>query len=103
MEKLIKDGKVAVVYSPGFGAGWSTEHPEHREVLSMDREIAEAVVDRNTDKAAQLATLKCGDVYTYGSGQLKVEWIAKGTVFRINSYDGSESIEIIGPTSHMVA
>ena len=23
-EKYIKDGKVAVAYSPGFGAGWST-------------------------------------------------------------------------------
>jgi len=24
VEKLIRDGKVAVLYSPGYGAGWST-------------------------------------------------------------------------------
>ena len=24
MDKVIRDGKVAVLYSPGFGAGWST-------------------------------------------------------------------------------
>lgn len=24
MEKVIRDGKVAVLYSPGYGAGWST-------------------------------------------------------------------------------
>jgi len=24
MTKYIRDGKVAVLYSPGFGAGWST-------------------------------------------------------------------------------
>lgn len=24
MEKVIRDGKVAVLYSPGYGAGWTT-------------------------------------------------------------------------------
>jgi hypothetical protein len=26
MKKVIKDGKVAVLYSPGFGAGWYSWH-----------------------------------------------------------------------------
>ena len=24
MERVVKDGKVAVCYSPGYGAGWSS-------------------------------------------------------------------------------
>ena len=27
MEKVIRDGKVAVLYSPGYGAGWSYSWP----------------------------------------------------------------------------
>ena len=26
MEKVIRDGQVAVLYSPGYGAGWFTWH-----------------------------------------------------------------------------
>ena len=26
MEKVIRDGKVAVLYSPGYGAGWFSWH-----------------------------------------------------------------------------
>lgn len=29
MDKVIKDGKVAVLYSPGFGAGWFTWNNHH--------------------------------------------------------------------------
>jgi hypothetical protein len=33
MKKLIRDGKVAVLYSPGFGAGWSTWNQELPELV----------------------------------------------------------------------
>lgn len=33
MQKLEVNGKVTVVYSPGFGAGWSTWNTSHREEL----------------------------------------------------------------------
>ncbi len=40
MEKIEKDGKVAVLYSPGFCAGWSTwADCDQKEALCMDARI----------------------------------------------------------------
>lgn len=47
MEKLEKDGKVAILYSPGFGAGWSTWNSEWADQLVFDKEIAEAILNDN--------------------------------------------------------
>jgi acetyl-CoA acetyltransferase len=33
MEKVIRDGKVAILYSPGFGAGWSTWNSYSNEMI----------------------------------------------------------------------
>jgi hypothetical protein len=43
-EKYIKDGKVAVLYSSGFGAGWYTWNDESLTGLVFDRDIVEAVL-----------------------------------------------------------
>jgi hypothetical protein len=32
MDKVIRDGKVAVLYSPGYGAGWYSWH-DNEELL----------------------------------------------------------------------
>ena len=40
MNKVIRDGKVAVVVSPGFGAGWSTwafrGEEDYRDFMMFD-------------------------------------------------------------------
>ena len=33
MNKLIRDGQVAVIYSPEFGGGWSTWNPKPPGIL----------------------------------------------------------------------
>ncbi len=33
MEKVIRDGKVAILYSPGFGAGWYSWNTDHKELI----------------------------------------------------------------------
>ena len=41
MKKLIVDGHVVVVYSPGYGFGWSTWAAErHKEMPCMNGRIA---------------------------------------------------------------
>lgn len=41
LQKVIRDSKVAVLYSPGFGAGWyswNTKHPQllfHPKLVEM--------------------------------------------------------------------
>jgi len=67
--KLEKDGMIAIVYSPGYGAGWSTWDYVDPELLCTDSEIAQAVLDGDTDKAEQIAKSKVKDVYTGGSSQ----------------------------------
>lgn len=33
MEKVIRDGNVAILYSPGFGAGWYTWNTSYPEII----------------------------------------------------------------------
>lgn len=103
MNKIERDGMVAVLVSPGFGAGWSTWNSEHRETLCMDAEIVQAVLDKDIDKAVEIAKQKCDDLYEGGAQDLTVEWVKKGEAFLIDEYDGSESLHVIGDNNYLVA
>jgi hypothetical protein len=92
MNKLSEDGKVAVLYSPGFGAGWYTWNYDYPEIL-FDPAIVKFVEKNQFDELTTYVTLKYPDIYTGGMEDLKVEWIPEGTMFKVNEYDGSESIE----------
>lgn len=93
MEKVIKDGQVAVLISGDFGAGWSTwADEEHRQTMLFDADMVNAVLEGDRQKAADIAKTKCGDTYTGGSRDLEVVWIPQGTAFVVEEYDGSESI-----------
>lgn len=97
MEKLVRDGKVAVLYSPGYGGGWSTEchdDSETRLAMTFDPAIAEAVLNGDFTKAAELAEIRYPDEYA-SVGQLKVAWLAPGTVFEIKQCDGFETIRLL--------
>jgi hypothetical protein len=91
IEKVIRDGKVAILYSPGFGAGWSTWNTEYPAMI-FDPEIVEAVEGGNTEKAAEIAERKYPECYTGGAGDLTISWLPVGTGFYIKEYDGSESV-----------
>jgi hypothetical protein len=93
MEKVIKDGRVAVIYSPDYGAGWYTWNTKHQDML-FDPTVVMFVESGDLDKVEAYATLKWPEAYIGGIRDLKVEWIPEGTAFKINEYDGNESIEI---------
>ena len=103
MNKLEKDGKVAVMISPGFGAGWSTWNTEIRDALLFDPEIAQAVLDGDKVKAEIIAARKFPGGRFGGARYLTVEWLDKGTAFEVEEYDGSESLHIIGSRDYSVA
>lgn len=91
-EKLVRNGEIAVVYSPGYGAGWSTWNDERfAEALCMDSEIAEAVISEDYDLAKKIAEEKHG-ASICGSHKLRIEWVPKGVQFRVSEYDGFESV-----------
>jgi hypothetical protein len=102
MNKLIDNGKVAVLYSPGFGAGWSTWNQELPELV-FEPAIVKFV---ETDQWAEMETyvsLKYPGIYKGGMKDLAVAWLPVGTEFQINEYDGAESIEIKGEVKWMTA
>ena len=103
MKKIEKDGKVAILVSPGFGAGWSTWNSEVRESMCMNAEIVQAVLDGDTDRAAEIAERLHPNVYTGGSRDLVVEWVPKGEAFEITEYDGSEGLVIVSKQTYMIA
>jgi len=94
-DRVIRDGRVAVVYSPGFGAGWSTwAHGEQTNELVFDPMIVDCVETKEFDKLATYMAVRYPDMYTGGMDDLTVAWLPVGTAFRIHEYDGSESIEV---------
>jgi hypothetical protein len=102
MNKLNEDGKVAVLYSPGFGAGWYTWNYDYPEIL-FDPAIVKFVENKKWAELDTYVTLKYPEIYKGGMTDLEVEWIPEGTLFKVNEYDGSESIEYKENDHWMVA
>ncbi len=92
MNKLVKDGKVAVLISPGFGAGWSTWNREQLDML-FDAGLADLVLKGDPEQILAYATVKWPNAYLGGLEDLIVAWVEQGQLIKINEYDGSESIE----------
>ena len=88
MEKIIRDGKVAVAVSGDFGAGWST----WCDVDPMDARFNQLFLDGKHQEAADLCNeLDLG--YAGGAKDVEIRWVPIGTEFIITEYDGAESLE----------
>jgi hypothetical protein len=92
VNKLVKDGKVAVLISLGFGAGWSTWNREQLDML-FDAGLADLVLKGDPEQILAYATVKWPDAYLGGLEDLTVVWVEQGQLIKINEYDGRESIE----------
>lgn len=97
MNKKIKDGKVAVLYSPSYGAGWHSWNREHKECLFCP-EIVDIVEREDYPKESlvvevqNIAQKLFGEHFCCGGARdLEVEWVEEGSLFRIEEYDGYES------------
>lgn len=104
MKKIIRDGQVAVLYSPGFGAGWSTWNPTFPECI-FDPEIVR-MIENETDRyeIVRFVEQKYGDeFYAGGVEDLIIVYLPEGTEFVINEYDGSESVHLKEHMTWMVA
>jgi hypothetical protein len=107
MEKVIRDGKVAVLVSCGFGAGWSTWGGEqYRETLLFHPKLIEMVEEgREREITEEWMEKEFGleDVYVGGTNGLYIEWVPVGTKFVIHEYDGAESLKTIDDFYWMTA
>ena len=90
MDRVIRDGKVAVLISPEYGAGWYTSH--YVEALLFDPTIVEWIEAGEHEKILSYVTLRYPGKYFGGLHGLTIEWIPIGTEFQIDEYDGSETV-----------
>jgi hypothetical protein len=92
--KLIRDGKVAILVSHDFGAGWYTWHYDER--LLFEPKIVE-MLENDTDphEIVSYCEKTYGDeIYYGGVDGLAVHWLPIGTQFKIDEYDGAETLII---------
>jgi hypothetical protein len=90
MERVVRNGQVAVLYSPEHGAGWYSWH-RIKELL-FDPGIVLWLESKEMDKIENYLILKYPGEYFGGLDNLTIRWIPVGTEFRIDEYDGNESI-----------
>ena len=102
VDKLIDNGKVAVLYSPGFGAGWSTWNQQVPEIL-FDPAIVVFVEKDQWAELETFVTLKYPGLYKGGIKDLAIAWVPEGTLFKVNESNGSESIELKDSDSWILA
>lgn len=100
MERVVKNGKVAVCYSPGYGAGWSSwADDELQETLIFHPAIVNMILEDKQnliDKKWLIDNLgkEYESVYTGGAKNLIIEWVPQGSLVSIIEYDGDESVEL---------
>lgn len=105
MEKVIRDGKVAVLYSPGWGAGWYTWH-KMEELLYHPTLVKMVEDDQRLDITEELCnSILDRDDYVCVSGakDLVIAWLPVGTEFIIDEYDGNESLALKENTNWLTA
>ena len=100
MYKYIRVGKVAVLYAPGYGAGWSTWNSDS---LIFDSILVQAVLDGRLGDVEKRAEELCPGGYFGGINDLEVKWVPEGCKFRITEYDGSENIVLMSEESYYTA
>lgn len=93
MKKVIRNGKVAVLYSPGFGAGWITWDAP-REMI-FDPEVVALVEAEEHHRIESVLRARGYSFYMRGADDLIITWVPEGQKFRIREYDGSESLEYL--------
>jgi len=93
--------RIGIIYSPGFGAGWSTwGNPES----ALDQELANAIENKESFEIIKsIAAKNWPGQYTGGLEDCVVEWVDKGTQFIIDEYDGNESVHFNFDNYWMVA
>lgn len=91
MEKIIRDGKVGVLISTGWGAGFSSWGFPLEAVFSPT--LIDMVEREDWDSAVEYCETNWKGNYCGGIFDLEVCWVQEGRKFQITEYDGAETIE----------
>lgn len=96
--RVIRDGQVAVLYAPGYGAGWSTWNDDTDDgmeyFLLFDPTLVKMVLQNEHDRVPSYVESVYPDAYTSAARQLCVKWVPQGCSFRVTEYDGFECVQL---------
>lgn len=92
MQKFKQDGKVAVIISPGYGGGWSTDHDDSPEMLWDPGLVQLLLTKAKNHELETYIKLRYPYVNMNSVRELSVEWVPEGEQFYVENYDGFESI-----------
>jgi hypothetical protein len=93
MNKVIRDGKVAVLYTVGYSSGWFTWGAPIE--LVFDPEIVALVEAGEHKKIKEILKHRGFDPYSLYYEQLGIVWIPVGTEFMIEKHhNGGETIKL---------
>jgi hypothetical protein len=100
MDKVVRGGKTAVLYSPNYGAGWVSCN---EDVSPFSSRIVKAVLGESDETPLEAAEAEYPNAYHGGVADLQVEWVDVGDRFEIAECDGYESVRILSPSDGYIA
>jgi hypothetical protein len=92
MNKVVRDGKVAVLISDGWGAGFHSWGAPVEAIF--DPILVDLIENEKISEAITYVEATYPDAYNGSAEELVVQWIPEGTKFLIIEYDGNESLMI---------
>ena len=105
MEKFIRDGKVGIVISSGYGTPWSSYafNEEKEKHMLFDSNLVELVLNMEKAPSHEKADARYAieqycisqeyvDLEYPNVPELKVIWIPVGMEFCVREYDGAEYV-----------
>lgn len=99
------EGKIAVLISPGFGAGWSTwANAESVEFAMFDKELVQLALDKVDRKVVDefMISKEMDYFYTGGWEDIEIAWLEPETKFTIKENDGNESLRAVSDLSFLM-
>lgn len=94
IEKVTRDGQVALILASEYGGGWSTVAGAEAvfdsvivDILLLHEEGRISIDDCNT-----MLNKYQEAMYEVKNTDLRLEWVPEGTAFIVNNYDGIEYI-----------
>lgn len=109
MEYYEKDNMIGVLISPGWGAGWQTWTDNDFPVnVALDKRVIEKWLELKDEsdgreKFCSWLSMITNDKYFYAGGwrTLELVFVPKGSTFKIDEYDGFESLSFITDSEYM--
>lgn len=88
------NGDIAILVSPGYGAGWSTWNVGDQTFLTMDKTLVEMHLNNATEDEVHnyIKEATGNDLYMGGWSDIEIQWLPEGSKFLIAEYDGYESL-----------